>query len=94
MYGHATTHVFDSELVEGLSDLDLGLGIKMGRGKLLTLAQSGVDDAKVGQVDGGAHRGSSRAGASIGEIADAVGERVGIVVDSCSCVQIVDVRAR
>lgn len=40
----------DSELIESLGNLDLGLGVEVGVGKLLALAESRLDDLEVGHV--------------------------------------------
>lgn len=40
----------NTEVIEGLGDLDLGLGVEVGVGELLTLTQGRLDDLEVGDV--------------------------------------------
>lgn len=44
------THVVNTEVVEGLGDLDLLLGIEESIGELLTLTQGALNNLKAGDV--------------------------------------------
>lgn len=44
------THVVDTEIVEGLGDLNLLLRVEEGVGELLTLTESTLDDLETGDI--------------------------------------------
>lgn len=48
--GGGQLDVVDTKVVQSLGNLDLGLGVKEGRGKLLSLSQSGLDELELGHV--------------------------------------------
>lgn len=63
--GVGCSYVFNTNVVEGLCNLHLGLGGEVGSGKLLSLAQGGVDDLEVGETTRASHGGSYRASCTI-----------------------------
>jgi len=48
--GRGELDVVDAEGIEGLGDLDLGLGVEEGVGELLALTEGGLDDLELGDV--------------------------------------------
>lgn len=44
------THIVDTEVIEGLGDLNLLLGVEEGVGELLTLTESTLDDLEAGDI--------------------------------------------
>ena len=48
--GGSEFDVVDAEVVQSLGDANLGLGVEEGVGELLALAESGLNDLKLGDV--------------------------------------------
>ena len=48
--GRGKLDVVDTKVVKRPGDLDLGLGVEEGVGELLALAESGLNDLKLGDV--------------------------------------------
>jgi hypothetical protein len=72
------THIFNTNVVEGLCNLHLGLGGKVGSGKLLSLAQGGVDDLEVGKTARASHRSRYRGSCTV-ETGKTVAKGAGII---------------
>lgn len=62
------SYIFNSEVIQGLSDFELLGCIEVGRRKLFALTQRAVNDAEVGEVDRRRHRGGLSTNALIGII--------------------------
>ena len=72
------THVFDTNVIQSLSNLHLGLSGEVSSGKLLTLTESSVDDVEVGKAARASH-GSCYRAAATAETGETVCKRACII---------------
>jgi len=76
--GRGQLDVIDAKVVKGLGNLDLGLGVEVGVGELLTLTKSRLDNLEAGDIGKEVADGLVGVGAEVGGV-HAVGGAIGAV---------------